>query len=68
MLRKFTKDLGRYKSGEVHDYPKAVWENIARSAKAKLDSFSEAVDHNQALQNPLRGPVRMHQRLGSAAR
>ncbi|MDZ4342346.1 MAG: hypothetical protein U1E51_07900 [Candidatus Binatia bacterium] len=65
MLRKFTKDLGRYKKGQSHDYPKAVWEQIAKSAKAKLDSFTEAVETNMALQNMMRGPVNIHKRLGT---
>lgn len=64
MLRKFTKDLGRYKKGQSHDYPKAVWEQIAKSAKAKLDSFSEAVENN-ILQSMMRGPVNIHKRLGT---
>ena len=66
MLRKFTRDIGRYHKGQLHDYPKAVWEQIAKSAKEKLANFSEAVDNNQALQNPLRGPVKVYKRLGAA--
>jgi hypothetical protein len=65
MLRKFTKDLGRYKKGQSHDYPKAVWEQIAKSAKAKLDSFSEAVENNAVLQTMMRGSVSFHKRLGT---
>lgn len=68
MLRKFTKAIGRYKVGEAHDYPKAVWENMAKSAKAKLDSFSEAIPDNQVLQSSLRGPFKVHPRLGTATR
>ena len=67
MLRKFTKKIGRYKEGELHDYPKSVWESLAKSAKAKLDSFTESADLAQALQNPLRGPVRTRNRAGAAA-
>lgn len=40
MQRVFTKDVGRFKKGEVRDYTKQVWEGIARSAKMKLDDFT----------------------------
>jgi len=65
MLRKFTKDIGRYKKGQQHDYPKAVWEQIAKSAKVKLEGFSEAVETNLVLQTMMRGPVNIHKRLGT---
>ncbi len=32
MLRKFTKDVGRYKAGDVHNYSKDVWQRIAEAA------------------------------------
>jgi hypothetical protein len=41
MQRIFTKDIGRFKKGEVREYPKQVWEGIARSAKMKLDEFTK---------------------------
>lgn len=41
MQRIFTKDVGRFKKGEVRDYTKQVWEGIARSAKMKLDDFTK---------------------------
>lgn len=65
MLRKVTKSIGRMKAGEVHDYPKAVWQSMAKSAKVKLESFSEEVEFNPGLQSPLRGPVRVRPRFGS---
>lgn len=40
MQRIFTKDVGRYKKGEVRDYPNATWQNLSRSLKQKLDDFS----------------------------
>lgn len=43
--RVFTKDIGRFKKGDVREYPKHTWDNIAKSAKAKsLDDFSRVVD------------------------
>lgn len=44
MLREFTKDLGRYKSGEVKDYPEIVWRQIANGEGKKLDSFTKKVE------------------------
>ena len=41
MQRIFTKDLGRFKKGEVRDYTKQVWEGLARSAKMKLEDFTK---------------------------
>ena len=67
MLRKFTKAIGRYKAGAVHDYPKAVWDKLAKDAKLKLDKFSTEVEFNQGHQNPMRGPVVKRTRAGAAA-
>lgn len=65
MLREFTKAIGRYGEGEVHDYPVSTWNRMAASAKQPLDKFTRAVDINQGLQNPLRGPIKARTRLGS---
>lgn len=65
MLRKFTKDIGRFKTGATHDYPFAVWRKMAADSKQKLDSFTEQVEFNPGLQNPLRGPIKPRTRLGS---
>ena len=56
MLRKITKEIGRYKVGEVHDYPKAVWEKMAADGKIKLDKFTEEVEFNLGTSS-LRGPI-----------
>ena len=42
MLRRFTKDFGRYIKGDVRDYPAPTWRALA--GKASLDSFSEVLD------------------------
>ena len=68
MLRKITQAIGRYKLEEVHDYPRDVWEKIARDAKQKLDEFSEPIGYNPALRNPLKGRLGIRKRLGSEAR
>lgn len=36
----FTKTIGRYSEGEIKDFPLATWNQIATSAKAKLESFT----------------------------
>lgn len=41
MQRVFTKDVGRFKRGEIRDYTRQVWENLARSAKMKLEDFTK---------------------------
>ncbi len=65
MLRKFTKDIGRFKAGATHDYPTGVWRKMAADSKQKLDSFTQPIEFNSGLQNPLRGPVKIRTRLGS---
>jgi len=65
MLREFTKAIGRYKEGAVHDYPKTTWNRMALEAKAGLETFTKEVPINTSLQNPLRGPVKIRKRLGS---
>lgn len=46
MIRRvFTKDVGRYKKGDVREWPKHTWDQIVKSAKAKSpDDFSRLVD------------------------
>jgi hypothetical protein len=44
MERIFTKDVGaRFKSGQLFDYPKAVWDRIAINAGEPLDEITEPV-------------------------
>jgi hypothetical protein len=44
ITRVFTKDVGRFRKGEVREYPRATWDGIMRSAKAKsYDEFSKLV-------------------------
>lgn len=65
MLRRFTKAVGRFQAGTEHDYPRAVWAQIARSAEMDLDKFTQTIDNNVVLQSPLKGRVVIHKRLGS---
>ena len=39
--RVFTKNIGRFKQGDVKDYPQAVWVQIEKSAKKSLGTFSK---------------------------
>ena len=65
-LRTFTKALGRYKVGAQHDYPRDVWNRIARDANMKLDSFSTEVTAPSPLhQSALKGKPNIHRRLGA---
>lgn len=57
MLRKFTKDIGRYRTGATHDYPFSTWRKLATDAKQELESFTEEIDHNPTLRSTLKGPV-----------
>lgn len=41
MLREFTKSVGRFAQGDVRDYPKATWDQIAETAREKLDRISK---------------------------
>lgn len=31
MKRILTKDVGRYKAGEIHDWPRVTWNQVAKS-------------------------------------
>jgi hypothetical protein len=45
MLRVFTKDVGKhFKKGQAKEFPKPVWSQIERSAKAPLHSFTKTID------------------------
>lgn len=43
MERMFTKDVGRFKTGEVRDYARNVWGSIATSARLPLERFTREV-------------------------
>lgn len=45
MLRKFTVDVGtKFKKGDVRDYPKVTWMQLASNAgKKSIDAISEPV-------------------------
>lgn len=44
MERIFTKDVGRFKSGDLRDYAKGVWTQIERNVRKPLDSFTKPAD------------------------
>lgn len=66
MLREIVKEVGRYKEGDQHDYPKGVWDKIAVDAKMDLDEFSTLVDSNPALRSTTRSRFPVRKRLGAA--
>lgn len=43
MQRMFLQDVGRFKAGEIRDYPQGIWTDIARSAGAPLDRVTKPV-------------------------
>ena len=52
MLRRLTKDAGRFKAGVLHDWPLTVWHSVAKDAGFKsLDEFSKPEEMNTVLQN-----------------
>ncbi len=66
MIRKITKAVGRFQVGKDFDYPRDVWNTIARSAGMKLEDFSETVTAaNPILQSSLKGTPKIHKRLGA---
>ncbi len=66
MLRKFTAAAGRYKPGDVRDYPRDVWNTMAREVGKKLDSFSEICELDSVVaQSSLKGKPVIHKRLGA---
>jgi len=44
MTRVFIKDLGRWKKGEIREYPIPTWQQIERGAKVSLGSFSREIE------------------------
>ena len=65
MLRKITKQVGRFQVGGQHDYPRAVWNKVAGDAKLPLDKFTELVEVNPVHQSSTKGRPRIHVRLGA---
>lgn len=66
MLRKFTKDMGRYRAGQLHDYPRGIWNQLERNAGVPLDDFTEVVTVDKAIaQSMLKGKPKVHKRLGA---
>ena len=56
MLRRLTKDFGRWKAGVLHDWPVTTWNQVAASAGFKsLDDFSTPEEMNKVLQMRSRG-------------
>ncbi len=44
MLRRFTEKVGHlFGQGDIRDFPRGVWGDIARSAKKELNSFSHSL-------------------------
>lgn len=44
MQRIFTKTIGRYKAGDIYDWPRVTWEHFARSVNQSLSAFTESVE------------------------
>lgn len=44
MVRMFTTDVGRFKAGDVRDFPQTTWKQIVVSADQELDDFSKKLD------------------------
>lgn len=66
MLREITKEVGRFKVGQRHDYSQSVWNQIERNAGMKLDAFSRPVEDNPVLQSSgLKRKPSLHKRLGA---
>jgi hypothetical protein len=45
MNRVFTQDVGKYRAGDIRDYPLATWRDIAKSAKKPLEKITETTDN-----------------------
>lgn len=73
MLRRITKDAGRFKAGVLHDWPLTVWHSVAKDAGFKtLEEFSTPEEMNTVLQMRKSGgtkvPVRGRANAQPAAR
>lgn len=44
MTRLFTKNMGRWKKGDIREYPIPTWRQIERGATHPLDSFSKEIE------------------------
>lgn len=68
-LRKFTKEVGRYGKGELHDYPRHTWQKMAQDAGMKLEDFTEDAELDELVskvkQSSLKKRPTIHKRLGA---
>ena len=44
MQRVFTVDIGRFNKGDVRDYSKGTWEQIAENSSKKLGAITTPVE------------------------
>ena len=69
MLRRLTKDAGRFKAGVLHDWPLTVWHSVAKDAGFKsLEDFSTPQEMNAVLQNRNRGADVPRERAAAGGR
>ena len=47
MIKVFTQNVGRFKKGDIRDYPVPVWKQIEHNAGMGLDEFTKS--HDQAI-------------------
>lgn len=65
MLREFTKPIGRYRIGEVRDFPQPTWAQMAKSCELDLADFTKAVTLTPGHMHNQGGPVKLRKRLQS---
>lgn len=44
MERAFTEDIGRFKRGDIRNYPPPTWKGIVKNVGKPLESFSKAIE------------------------
>lgn len=68
MLRRFTQDVGRWKSGVLHDWPLTTWMHIARETGKPLDEISKPEEMSDVLVARNRGRQKLRSRASSNGR
>ena len=68
MLRKITKQTGRWKAGVLHDWPLATWVQLARDAGMSLDEFSQPEEMDKVLSARNRAGARIRSRAQISGR
>lgn len=57
----FTKNIGKFRKGEVRDFPRSTWNRIARNSNNEISNFAKTINElsvsNSKKQVDLKNPI-----------